>query len=99
MLKDLKDFKVTLNFELGIDQDTADLALKVVNMYCNQRHARIAEEIVSHESDETVMSFEDKHDGCPDCDAEFRRDYVCYTSKGEEKQMNYCPTCGRRVRY
>lgn len=93
------ELKVKIKAELGIDEDTAELALKIVNMYCNQQHKRVADESISRECDETHMYYEDKICGCEDCDPQINRRYVCYTGSGKEKQMNFCPTCGRRVRY
>lgn len=93
------EMKIRVNAELGIDEDTADLALKIVNMYCNQKHKRITDETVSHDSDETKMRFEDKFCGCEDCDESVKRNFVCYTGSGKEKQMIFCSTCGRRVKY
>jgi len=95
----MSEFKVDIKANLLVDKDTADLSLRLVNLYCNQNRKRIADEIISHDSDELRLSFADKHKGCEDCDEQVPRDYVCYTNRGKEKVMNYCPTCGRRVRY
>lgn len=91
------DFK--LKFSITPDEDSAEIALKLVEMYCNANGKRIEDNIVSHESNEIRLNYNDKDFGCEDCDPQIPRNYVCYNNSGKEKVMNFCPTCGRRVRY
>ena len=50
------DFFIKVNCGLNIDEDTAELALKIVNMYCNENNLTIKDVPVKDEI-RTKMSF------------------------------------------
>lgn len=91
-MKDALQIKVTCG--LDIDRQSAELALKAVNIYCNNNGYRIKETPFS-DRDESQMEFVLQSAGCEDCSGD--RHNVAYTSSGKEKRLFFCPTCGRKL--
>lgn len=79
---------------LNIDPQSAKLALKVVNIYCNRNGYRIKETPLP-DGVGSQMEFTPQEEGCIDCYG--NRNNVVYTKSGKEKIAYFCPTCGRKL--
>lgn len=80
------NLEVEVTCGLNIDAESADFALKAVNIYCNKNGYRIKE---------NPLEFVPQEEGCIDCYG--HRENVLYTKSGKEKIAYFCPTCGRKL--
>ena len=79
---------------LNVDAQSADFALKAVNIYCNRNGYRIKEKPLPDRVD-SQMEFVPREEGCIDCYG--NRENIVYTKLGQEKTVYFCPTCGRKL--
>ena len=86
--------KLEVTFGLNVDAQSADLALNVVNIYCNRNGYRIKENSLPDRVG-SKMEFAPQEDGCIDCNG--IRINIIYTKSGKEKIAKFCPTCGRKL--
>lgn len=92
MSKGNLEIKVTCGVD--IDSQSAELALKAVNIYCNNNGYRIKENPLPNRIG-SQMEFILQSEGCIDCNG--HRDNYVYTKSGKEKTAYFCPTCGRKL--
>lgn len=88
------NLEVEVTCGLNIDTESADFALKAVNIYCNKNGYRIKENSLPNLSG-SQMAFVPQKEGCIDCSG--YRENVLYTKSGKEKIVYFCPTCGRKL--
>lgn len=87
-----KDFDLNFKCGLNIDDLSAEIALKIVNIYCRDNNLRIKE---NSDLSNTKMEFTPQDVGCTDCCGQ--RDNTIYTCSGKKKVALFCPTCGRKL--
>lgn len=87
-----KDIDLKFKCGLNVDDLSAEIALKIVNIYCRDNNLRIKE---NSDLSNTKMEFTPQDVGCVDCCGQ--RDNVIYTCSGEKKVALFCPTCGRKL--
>lgn len=88
------NLEVKVTCGLNIDTESADFALKAVNIYCNKNGYRIKENPLPDRLG-SQMEFVPQEEGCIDCYG--HRENVLYTKSGKEKIAYFCPTCGRKL--
>lgn len=79
---------------INIDTQSAELALKAVNIYCNKNGYRIKENPLP-DSFGSQMEFVLVSEGCIDCSG--NRNNIVYTESGKKKTAFFCPTCGKKL--
>lgn len=89
------ELQVRVTCALDVDSQSAEFALKAVNIYCNNNGYRIKENPLPDREGST-MEFVPQSEGCIDCGG--HRENVFYTASGKEKIAHFCPTCGRKLR-
>lgn len=87
-----KDFDLKFKCGLNVDDLSAEIALKIVNVYCRDNCLRIKE---NSDLSDMKLEFIPQNVGCTDCCGQ--RDNTIYTYSGKRKTALFCPTCGRKL--